>query len=84
MYDTDRYLVENPIHRYAIRDRTPGLKYNSDGSLDVYISRSAPSGKESNWLPAAPSELSLALRLYVPKPEALDGSWLPPSVVRVK
>jgi hypothetical protein len=25
MYDAHRYLVENPIHRYAIRDRTPGL-----------------------------------------------------------
>jgi hypothetical protein len=84
MYDADRYLVENPIRRYAIRDRTPGLRYNSDRSLDIYISRTAPSGHESNWLPAAPGELSLALRLYLPKPEALDGSWQPPSVVRVK
>jgi hypothetical protein len=84
MYDADRYLVENPIHRYAIRDRTPGLRYNSDGSLDIYISRTAPSGHESNWLPAPAGELSLALRLYLPKPEALDGSWQPPFVVRVK
>jgi hypothetical protein len=84
MYDADRYLVENPIQRYAIRDRTLGLRYNSDGSLDIYISRAAPSGHESNWLPAATGELSLALRLYLPKPEALDGSWQPPSVVRVK
>jgi hypothetical protein len=84
MYDADRYLVENPMHRYAIRDRTPGLKYNSDGSLDIYISRTAASGHESNWLPAATGELSLALRLYLPKPEALNGAWQPPSVVRVK
>jgi hypothetical protein len=84
MYDADRFLVENPIRRYAIRDRTPGLRYNSDGSLDIYISRADPSGHESNWLPAAAGELSLALRLYLPKPEALNGSWKPPSVVRVK
>jgi hypothetical protein len=84
MYDADRRLVENPIHRYAIRDRTPGLRYNSDGSLDIFISRTAPSGQESNWLPAAPGGLSLALRLYLPKPEALDSSWQPPSVARVK
>ena len=84
MYNADRYLVENPIHRYAIRDRTPGLRYNPDGSLDIYISPTAPSGQESNWLPAAPGGLSLALRLYLPKPEALDGSWQPPSVARVK
>jgi hypothetical protein len=48
MYDADRYLVENPIHRYTIRDRTPGLRYNPDGSLDIYISRTAPPGQESN------------------------------------
>jgi hypothetical protein len=84
MYDADRFLVESPIHRYAIRDRTPGLRYNSDGSLDIYISRAAPSGHESNWLPAAAGELSLALRLYLPRREALDGSWQPPMVVRVK
>jgi hypothetical protein len=84
MYDADRFLVENPIHRYAIRDRTPGIRYNSDGSLDIDISHTAPSGHESNWLPAPAGELSLALRLYLPKPEALDGSWQPPSVVRVK
>ena len=84
MYDTDRYLVENPIHRYAIRDRTPGLRHNSDGSLDIYVLHMAPPGHESNWLPAPTGELSLALRLYLPKPEALNGSWQPPSVVRVK
>ena len=84
MYDADGYLVGNPIHRYAIRDRTPGLRYNSDGSLDIYISRTAPSGHESNGLPAPAGEFSLILRLYLPKPEALDGSWQPPSVVRVK
>jgi len=74
MHDADRYLVENPIHRYAIRDRTPGVRYNSDGSLDIYISRTAPYVNESNWLPAASGELSLALRLYLPQPKALDGS----------
>jgi hypothetical protein len=84
MYDADSYLVDNPIHRYAIRDRTPGLRYNSDGSLDIYVSRMAPPGHESNWIPAPAGELSLILRLYLPKPEALDGSWQPPSVVRVK
>ncbi len=83
MYDADGYLVENPIRRYAIRDRTPGLRYNSDGSLDIYISRTQPAGQEANWLPAAPGELSIVLRLYLPKPEVLDGSWQPPSVVRV-
>lgn len=33
---------------------TPGLMYNDDGSLDVYIQNAPPEGRESNWLPAPP------------------------------
>ena len=82
MYDAERYLVENPIHRYAIRDRTPGgLRYNPDGSLDIWIQRDAPPGKESNWLPAAEGEFSVQMRMYLPKPEVLDGRWQPPPIL---
>jgi hypothetical protein len=50
MYDKDGYLVGNPINRYNIGGRTPGLKYNTDGSLDIYISLKNPGPtKESNW-----------------------------------
>jgi len=28
MYDSDFYLVQNDINRYAIADYTPGLEYN--------------------------------------------------------
>lgn len=35
--------------------------------------------RESNWLPAPDGPLPLAMRLYAPAPEALDGRWnLPP------
>jgi hypothetical protein len=36
IYNSKDYFVDNPINRYAIGDRTPGLKYNADGSLDIY------------------------------------------------
>jgi hypothetical protein len=83
MYDAERYLVENPLHRYAIRDRTPGLRYNQDGSLDIYLQREAPAGRESNWLPAPPGEFSVQIRLYLPKQEAIDGTWTPPAIERI-
>jgi len=59
----------NPINRYAIGDRTPGLKYNADGSLDIYIQYENPGkDKESNWLPApADDKFSLLLRLLYHK-----------------
>ncbi len=84
MYDERQLFTENPIDRYAIGDRD-ALKYNSDGSLDLYIQRESPSAeKESNWRPAPKSgSFTMNLRLYWPKPEVLDGSWTPPPVKRV-
>ena len=53
MYDAHKlYLVENPINRYSIGDRTPGLQYGADGSLTIYMQKDSPGAdKESNWLP---------------------------------
>jgi hypothetical protein len=43
-----------------IGSATKGLKYNSDGSLDIYIQKNTPGkAKESNWLPAYDGKFSL-------------------------
>jgi hypothetical protein len=83
MYNDKQLFPENPISRYAIGDRDP-LKFNGNGSLDLYIQRDSPgSDKESNWLPAPKSgAFSMNLRLYWPKRTALEG-WAPPPVKRV-
>jgi hypothetical protein len=84
MYDEKGFQVANPLDRFAIGDRDT-LKFNSDGSLDIFIQNESPgSDKESNWLPApATGRLGLTMRLYAPKAEALDGRWNPPAVQRV-
>jgi hypothetical protein len=81
MYDERQLFAANPIHRYAIGDRD-SLKYNPDGSLDLYIQRASPGPERaSNWLPApAKGPFTMTLRLYWPKPEVLDGTWSPPPV----
>lgn len=83
-YDADGFPVPNTIKRYAIGDRDP-VKYNADGSLDIYIQPESPGReKESNWLPAPKSgELNITMRLYAPKTEALDGRWNPPAIRRM-
>lgn len=83
MYNDRQLFAENALDRYAIGDRD-ALKHNADGSLDLYIQRASPGAdKESNWLPAPKSGgFSMTLRLYWPRPAALDGSWTPPSVKR--
>jgi hypothetical protein len=81
MYDKDAFLVPNSINLYALGDRS-NLKFDSDGSLTLYIQSGSPGkDKESNWLPAPKDEdFKLALRLYAPKKEVADGTWKPPAV----
>ncbi len=85
LYGADFNFVANPINRFSIGDRTKGLKKDADGGLTIYIQKDAPGGdKDSNWLPSAGGNFHLVLRMYLPKPEALNGSWQPPAVQRVE
>jgi len=83
MPDGQAFLTENPLHRYAIGDRTQGLKRNADGSLDIWIARRDPGdGKAANWLPApVTGPFRLIMRTYLPKPELLDGTYLLPPLL---
>lgn len=74
MYETtadgERYFTENPLNRYAIGDRTPGLRSNPDGSIDIWLSHESPGNeKTSNWLPAPNGPYCLILRCYLPRTE---------------
>jgi hypothetical protein len=85
VYGADRYLVDNPIRRYAIGDRNP-LKYNADGSLDIYLSAQSP-GKdsESNWLPTGENTFNITLRIYIPTPAFLKdrSGWTAPKPEKI-
>jgi hypothetical protein len=84
MYNSKQLFVDNPINRYAIGDRDK-LKYNPDGSLDLYIQHDSPAkDKVSNWLPADQGSFNMILRMYWPKPSVADGSWTPPSVKKTQ
>lgn len=84
LYDAEGFQVANPLNRFAIGDRDP-LKFNADGSLDLYIQNESPGAdNEANWLPSPRSgQLGLTLRLYAPKPQVADGRWNPPAIERV-
>ncbi len=83
--DGQFFLVENPIKRYSIGDRTPGLRKNADGSLDLWIARSDPGGdKSANWLPApADGPFSLSFRAYLPTADFQDGRYRLPALQQV-
>ena len=85
MYDAQYFFVDNPLNRYTLSPRND-LKFNDDGSLDLYIQNASPGAdKESNWLPAPKDDFILMLRLYWPNdtpPSILDGTWEPPAVTK--
>jgi len=86
MYDGDYFFVENPLNKYTVSPRNE-LKYNQDGSLDLYIQNESPGkDKEANWLPAPEGKFVLMMRLYWPSesaPSIIDGTWKPPGVTKV-
>ncbi len=84
MYDTPNfYLVDNPIDRYSIGDRTRGLHTAVDGSLTIVMQREEPTEPErrANWLPTPAGNFRPILRMYEPEDAVFDGSFeLPPII----
>lgn len=78
--DGQSFFTQNPLNRFSIGDRTPGLKPNADGSLDIFIGHADPGGERtSNWLPAPAGAFTMTLRAYLPQQALLSGDYrLPP------
>jgi hypothetical protein len=87
MYNAELFFVDNPLNRYTLSERNK-LKFNTDGSVDLYLQAANPGpDKESNWLPAPEGRFIPMLRLYWPKqtaPSILNGTWKPPAVQQVE
>ena len=85
LYDIPRYyLVANPINRYSIGDRTPGMQHADNGSLTITVSNTEPTDPtaRANWLPAPASPFRLVLRLYIPGTPILDGTYKFPPITK--
>jgi len=84
MYGLDGYLHPNPARRYAIGDRTPGLRRGRDGSLTLFLQRRRPAGaaERANWLPAPGRRFRVIMRIYEPRRSVLTGRWRPPPIAR--
>ncbi len=78
-------LYANPLNRYLINSpMLPSLKRDADGGITLTVQNESPGKeKESNWLPAPKGPFFVAMRLYWPKPAALDGKWKAPPLDRV-
>jgi hypothetical protein len=60
-------------------------KQNADRSTTLYLGQRAPAGEEGNWLATVPRRGFFAiLRLYAPSQAALDGSWKPGDIEKLR
>ena len=76
-YGEDDFLIDNPIDRYCINDRSD-VRLNTDGTLDIVLSKDAPEDT-ANWLPVSDGAFHLFMRIYVPDMTALE-TWQPPVI----
>ncbi|MBS4908735.1 MAG: DUF1254 domain-containing protein [Ruminococcus sp.] len=79
-YGDDDFLIDNPIDRYCINDRSD-LKANDDGSVDIILSEDAPENT-TNWLPVGDGGFHLYMRIYTPDMDALD-TWTAPTITEI-
>jgi hypothetical protein len=85
MYDLPaQLLVANPLNRYLINSpMVSNFKLDDDGGLTLLVQNESPgTEREANWLPSPKGRFFMAMRLYWPKDEALEGNWIAPPLNR--
>jgi hypothetical protein len=76
-------LVPNCAEKYLVASYTPGLTYNGDGSLTIYISTKPPAPAPiGNWPPIPEGKFNLMLRVYGPAGSVADNTYVLPGVQR--
>jgi hypothetical protein len=72
----DRTLIKNPAQKPDRVSTQEGLEKNADGSVDIYLSPTAPQGHEKNWIQTVPGRAWFTfLRLYGPLEPYYERSW---------
>ena len=85
LYNQHHFFSPNEIKRYSVGTKNKTLVTAPDGSLTIYVQSTPPEGdKRANWLPAPKENFVLYIRAYWPEENALNGTWTPPIVSRVK
>ncbi|MEM9256331.1 MAG: DUF1254 domain-containing protein [Pseudomonadota bacterium] len=82
VYDTQtRSMLQTDQATAGIDSLQDGLKYNADGSIDIYFSPNPPLGYENNWVQTVPGKgWFTILRMYSPLQAWIDQSWRPSDI----
>jgi hypothetical protein len=82
----DKYnLIDNEAKIWCLGDYTKTMKYNSDGSLDIYLQAVKPEGEKAfNWIPTLKGDdFNLFFRAYLPEKNWIDHSYEAPGVEKI-
>ena len=79
-------IYGNPLNRYLLNSpMLPQFQRDADGGITFLIQpESLGADTQANWLPASKGPFFMAMRLYWPKAEALNGTWVAPPLQRTK
>ena len=82
VYGDDMFFTEHPSGRYSTGSEDAELVAGPDGSVEIVLAHEQPADAR-NWLPVPAGPFVLMLRLYLPGPAILDGSYQIPAIERV-
>jgi len=81
VYNRDTHSFIRKAEWVGRSSRTPGVKINADGSVDIYFAPSVPLAKRSNWIPTDPhGRFEVVARFYGPKQALFDKTWKLPGI----
>lgn len=84
IYDMTYNFAANPLDRFSIGNRTPGIRKDADGGLTLYLQADEPSDDQRpNWLPVPRGPFYSTFRAYIPGPSIVERKWFPPSITQV-
>ncbi|MEP4076311.1 DUF1254 domain-containing protein [Haloferula sp.] len=84
IYDTQtRSMLQTDQKNAGVDSLQDGLRYNKDGSIDLYYAPKPPPGFEKNWVQTVPGKSWFTiLRMYSPKKAWIDQTWRPSEVIK--
>ena len=85
VYDRATHALVKNLTRASLASNDAKIQKNGDGSVDIYFGPSAPTGKESNWVPTDPKgRFEVLFRVYGPEKAFFEKQWKLPDIEKVK